>query len=437
MKTPNTIYSNMVSNQNRKFFILALFTFSLNIAINAQVGGTVTPPLQVPGDLEVGGDIKASHKLILGDASNQITFDLTPANSTTPARIRILPSGTTNGGGTNPNTSPDPAPDMTCINGTISQIYSFQDMVSVYKPNLGNINLGHNGINAFIETQGSGTGTALSHPGDLFINQRCQRNVLFFGHATPFAATQTRVVSIDGSLNVRSYMQLGNWSSSTFSDPLSRLFILSDPGSSSNGIRIKHGSAGNSGVKIATYNSADAFLVTNSPNSTNDGPEVFKIEADGKTTLTIDNPAKALAVKNLIAVENFVVYGNGKTYIGVQRPIPSGPHGNAMLAVDGKVLAKEIYVNIHNSVWADYVFDKNYDLMSLPKTEEYIKKHKHLPNVPSGEELTGEEYKLSLSDMQKIQMEKIEELFLHMIQQQKEIESLKAKNMDLEKQLKK
>ena len=97
-----------------------------------------------------------------------------------------------------------------------------------------------------------------------------------------------------------------------------------------------------------------------------------------------------------------------------------------MLAVDGKILAKEIYVNIHNSTWADYVFDKNYKLMPLAEVEAYVNKNKHLPNVPSGKDLTAtDDYNLSISDMQKIQMEKIEELYLYIFNQQKEIEALK------------
>ncbi|MEI8135972.1 MAG: hypothetical protein WCH21_01460 [Bacteroidota bacterium] len=134
----------------------------------------------------------------------------------------------------------------------------------------------------------------------------------------------------------------------------------------------------------------------------------------------------------------FKVTGDGKTYIGIKKPLANGPHGDAMLAVDGKILAKEIYVNIHNSVWADYVFDKSYKLMPLDELETYIAKNKHLPNVPSASDLTaGDEFNLNLSEMHKLQMEKIEELYLHVINQQKEIDILKKENKELKQLIKK
>lgn len=59
------------------------------------------------------------------------------------------------------------------------------------------------------------------------------------------------------------------------------------------------------------------------------------------------------------------------------------------------------------------------------------------PNVPSAKDLTEtDEYNLSIADMQKIQMEKIKEFYLYIVQQQKDIEALKQKNAELEKKLK-
>jgi hypothetical protein len=123
---------------------------------------------------------------------------------------------------------------------------------------------------------------------------------------------------------------------------------------------------------------------------------------------------------------NFQVKANGSTYIGAQIPNSAGTHANALLSVDGKILAKSIFVNIHNSNWADYVFEKDYKLLPLMEVERFVNKHKHLPNVPSAKDLTAaDDFNLSLSDMHKVQMEKIEELYLYIFQQQKEIENLK------------
>ena len=91
------------------------------------------------------------------------------------------------------------------------------------------------------------------------------------------------------------------------------------------------------------------------------------------------------------------------------------------LSVKGKVRAEE--VKVYNT-WADYVFSPAYELPSLKQVENYIAQNGHLQNVPSAKEIT--EKGLELGEMAKIQQEKIEELTLYLIQQNKEIEQLKS-----------
>ena len=100
------------------------------------------------------------------------------------------------------------------------------------------------------------------------------------------------------------------------------------------------------------------------------------------------------------------------------------------LSVKGKVRAEE--VKVYNT-WADYVFAKNYDLKPLTKVEEYIAQNGHLPNVPSAKEIT--EKGLELGEMAKIQQEKIEELTLYLIQQNKEIAEQKQHLMQQNKEI--
>lgn len=91
------------------------------------------------------------------------------------------------------------------------------------------------------------------------------------------------------------------------------------------------------------------------------------------------------------------------------------------LSVKGKIRAEE--VKVYNT-WADYVFSSSYKLASLKEVENYIIKNGHLKNVPSAKEIT--EKGLELGEMAKIQQEKIEELTLYLIEQNKEIEELKS-----------
>ena len=87
----------------------------------------------------------------------------------------------------------------------------------------------------------------------------------------------------------------------------------------------------------------------------------------------------------------------------------------------GLLRTREIIVDAQ--VWPDYVFDKDYDLMPLSEVEEFIETNGHLPNVPSAEEMEAEGQ--SLGEMNKVLLEKVEELTLHLIEQQKQIEELK------------
>ena len=75
---------------------------------------------------------------------------------------------------------------------------------------------------------------------------------------------------------------------------------------------------------------------------------------------------------------------------------------------------------------SDYVFEPDYELMSLYELEDFVKTNKHMPNVPS----QGDVDKAGVLDMTTMQMrmlEKIEELALHTIAQQKTIDALQAR----------
>jgi len=100
------------------------------------------------------------------------------------------------------------------------------------------------------------------------------------------------------------------------------------------------------------------------------------------------------------------------------------------LFVSGGILTEAVRVRVG---WADYVFHEDYDLKPLNEVEEFIQEKGHLPNVPSA--TTVETQGLELGDITKIQQEKIEELFLHTIAQEKELKKQKEENQKLEERL--
>jgi hypothetical protein len=88
---------------------------------------------------------------------------------------------------------------------------------------------------------------------------------------------------------------------------------------------------------------------------------------------------------------------------------------------NGVVYSRE--VNVQLTAFPDYVFNGNYQLRSLESLESYISKNHHLPNVPSAAEV--EKNGANLGELAKIQLEKIEELTLYVIQLKKELDELK------------
>jgi hypothetical protein len=100
---------------------------------------------------------------------------------------------------------------------------------------------------------------------------------------------------------------------------------------------------------------------------------------------------------------------------------------NFMLNVGGGIMAEEVRVQLQP--WPDYVFESSYRLMPLREVETFIQKEKHLPGVAAAKEVA--ENGLNLGEMQKAQMEKIEELFLHLIELEKRVHDLEARNQAL------
>ncbi|HBO06543.1 MULTISPECIES: hypothetical protein [Bacteroides] len=94
------------------------------------------------------------------------------------------------------------------------------------------------------------------------------------------------------------------------------------------------------------------------------------------------------------------------------------------LFVKKGVLSEDFGI-LPNSSWADFVFDKNYSLRPLQELEEFIHANKHLPDVPSAEEIAKDGY--SQHEVNKALLQKVEELTLYVIELQKKIEKLEYK----------
>jgi hypothetical protein len=93
-------------------------------------------------------------------------------------------------------------------------------------------------------------------------------------------------------------------------------------------------------------------------------------------------------------------------------------------AVAGNMIAESIKVKLQGT-WPDFVFAKTYDRKTLQETEKHIKEKGHLPGIPSAEEVKNNG--IDLGEMNAKLLQKIEELTLHLIDQEKRIKELEQR----------
>jgi hypothetical protein len=166
---------------------------------------------------------------------------------------------------------------------------------------------------------------------------------------------------------------------------------------------------------------------------TNDLPFNTKVSIHGEKDVILNvsssninnNTCLIRSVVNNNYMKGFVVTNSGITSTNF-------PNGEDVFRVwgDGRVEAKKIKVS--QSIWSDFVFNENYNLMPLVELNNFIQKNKHLPNVPTAENVY--ENGVDISTIQATLLQKIEELTLYVIQLNsqnemlfKEINNLKNK----------
>ena len=157
--------------------------------------------------------------------------------------------------------------------------------------------------------------------------------------------------------------------------------------------------------------------------ATNSG---FKVEEGDFYVFTATSNTMPLVVNKNGNVH--LVNKSGNVGIGTTAP-------DAKLTVKGKIHAEEVKIDL--SVPApDYVFNKEYELLTIEEVQQYISEKGHLPNIPSAAAMEANGVELGIMNMKLL--EKIEELTLYTIEQEKKLkklETLEKENKILTKEL--
>jgi hypothetical protein len=182
---------------------------------------------------------------------------------------------------------------------------------------------------------------------------------------------------------------------------------------------------GNVGIGIS---SPGALLTLKSDNSTqpfyvydNSYNAVARITYNGQLLLRPNNSTDTVSINS--NGNSFLNGGN----VGIGTTSPQYP-----LDVAGQVHASSFVASSGNN-YADFVFKPGYKLEPLSAVEASIKKDGHLPGIPSEAEATA--HGIDLTSMQVKLLQKIEELTLHQIDEEKRIEQLEKENAELRESL--
>ncbi|TRX46491.1 hypothetical protein FNH22_30755 [Fulvivirga sp. M361] len=136
----------------------------------------------------------------------------------------------------------------------------------------------------------------------------------------------------------------------------------------------------------------------------------------GTSTIWTKGGAEILQIGNPTSGVIMQFSKNGEIGIGTTNP-------DAKLTVKGDIHTQEVKVDLNGAVAPDFVFERDYELLTLKETEKYIQANKHLPEIPSAQEM--EKNGIELKEMNLKLLQKVEELTLHLIHQNKEIDKMK------------
>ena len=144
-----------------------------------------------------------------------------------------------------------------------------------------------------------------------------------------------------------------------------------------------------------------------------------------QTSIIATNPDGSVTLfNNGNSSQTVTVAPNGNLGIGKANPTDK-------LEVNGQIHAKSVKVDLQE--WADTVFEEDYNLLRLREIEAYIKTYGHLPEIPSTETVIAEG--INLGDMNRLLLQKVEELTLHLIAKDKEITSLQEQLIAMDARL--
>ena len=177
------------------------------------------------------------------------------------------------------------------------------------------------------------------------------------------------------------------------------------------------------------FNNINSDLTVFSTDSSNDLIRLHKRLNNRENVFKVDQNGKVFTHGlNIGAVDNFSnaalhIRANTSSTSNYSRLMVIESGGNKVLQLNNNGLLRTREVKVDTENWPDYVFAKDYELMPLKNLKTFIEENGHLPKMTPAIEIETEG--LNLGEVQKLQMEKIEELTLYTIEQQEQLDEQK------------
>ncbi len=194
-----------------------------------------------------------------------------------------------------------------------------------------------------------------------------------------------------------------------------------------NKLEVVSASTNTSGLRLTNLKSSSPATALNTT-------KFLTVDTNGDVVLGTAGGSARMAAEETAWVadgDNLVNTNTGGVVIGPG--VSKTPAGYRLYVADG-VLTEKVKVAVKSTNdWSDRVFDASYRLRSLNEVDTYIQQNKHLPGVPSAEEVVKEG--VDVGQMQAKLLEKVEELTLYVIELKKQNDALTKKSRQLEQRI--
>ncbi|MNL27728.1 hypothetical protein D3C87_1493360 [compost metagenome] len=171
-------------------------------------------------------------------------------------------------------------------------------------------------------------------------------------------------------------------------------------------------------IKLGQYGNGRNGLemITHTTSTNSFGVRLYTGTDTGMNGLLIQTANPSSSLETLNYTTKLAINLDGNVGIGTTNP-------TSKLTVAGNINSREVKVTV--DAGADFVFENDYNLPSLKSVDKFIKENKHLPEIASAAEMKNDG--INLSEMNIKLLQKIEELTLYSIEQNKKIEILEKK----------